>query len=260
VPSADGTPIRFEVAGKDEPTLVLVHGWALDRRLWDDQVARLAARHRVVTLDLAGHGESGRQRTQWTMAAFGQDVEAVAAALGAAQLVLVGHSMGGLVVLEAARRMRERVRGIVLIDILLDVEERTPPEQIDAMARQLETEYEPTVTHMANEYLFTPGTPASVRERVVRHAKALPPGVSIALLRETWGYDARPALREIKAPIRAVSADKFPTNLEANRRHIPGYDAVIVEGTAHYLMLENPTGFGRALDQALAKVLATKPL
>src|SRR5438128_253020 len=69
--SADGVAIRFQVSGQGEPTLVLVHGWALDHRLWDGQVPRLSARHRVVTLDLAGHGASGRQRARWTMAAFG---------------------------------------------------------------------------------------------------------------------------------------------------------------------------------------------
>jgi len=255
--SSDGTPIRFAVTGKGEPTVVLVHGWALDRRLWDDQVRTLAARHRVVTLDLAGHGESGR-RARWTMAAFGQDVKAVVETVRAAQIVLVGHSMGGYVVLEAARRMPERVRGLVFVDTLLDVEERTPPEQIDAMAKQLEADYKTTVTQMSTEYLFGPGTPAVVRERVLGHATALPPDISIALLRESWAYDPLPALREIKAPIRAVNADKFPTNLEVNRRHIPGYDAVIVEGAAHYLMLEDPARFGRALEQALGQVLATK--
>ncbi len=256
VPSADGTPIRFEVTGAGEPTLVLVHGWALDRRLWDDQVRRLAERYRVVTLDLAGHGESGGPRAQWTMAAFGQDVNAVVDAVGATQVVLVGHSMGGAVVLEAARRVPERARGVVLVDTLLDVEERTPPEQIEGMARQLTADYKTTVTQMTTEYLFGPGTPAGVRERVLGHVTALPPDVSIALLRESWGYDPRPALREIKAKVRAVSADKFPTHFEANRRHMPGYSAVIVEGTAHYLMLEDPVRFGRALDQALGEVLA----
>lgn len=66
-----------------------------------------------------------------------------------------------------------------------------------------------------------------------------------------------PALREIKAPVRAVNADKFPTNVEANRRHMPGYEAAIVAGTAHYLMLEDPARFGRALDEALRQVEAS---
>ena len=103
--SADGTSIRFQVDGAGEPTLVLVHGWALDHCLWDGQVPWLSKTHRVVTLDLAGHGGSGRARAQWTMNAFGQDVQAVVEAVGMNAVILVGHSMGGPVVLEAARRL-----------------------------------------------------------------------------------------------------------------------------------------------------------
>lgn len=258
VPSADGVPIRFEVAGAGEPTLVLVHGWALDRRLWDGQRARLEARQRVVALDLAGHGESGRQRHQWTMAAFGEDVKAVVEAVGAEQVVLVGHSMGGNVVIEAARRLGERVAGVVLVDTLLDVEQRTPAEQIEAMARRLRADYERTVTQMVNEYLFAPATPAPVRERVLSQAIALGPEVSIAVLRESWAYDALPALGAIQAPIRAVNADRFPTNLAANLRHMAGYEAFIVSGTGHYPMLEDPAGFEAALERALGRVEAAR--
>ena len=254
--SADGLPIHFDVQGQGEPTLVLVHGWALDHRLWDEHAPRLSRRHRVVTLDLPGHGESGKQRARWTMAAFGEDVTAVVEAVGAKDVVLVGHSMGGLVVLEAARRMRDRVKGIVLVDIVLDAEQHTPPEQVEAMAAQLEAGYEATVTHMSNEYLFTPATPAPVRERVLRHAREMAPALSIALLREVWLYDPVPALGEIQAPVRAVNADKFPTNLETNRRHMPGYEATIVRGTGHYPMLEDPARFASALDQALAPIVA----
>ena len=253
--SADGTSIRFQVDGAGEPTLVLVHGWALDHCLWDGQVPWLSKTHRVVTLDLAGHGGSGRARAQWTMNAFGQDVQAVVEAVGMNAVILVGHSMGGPVVLEAARRLPARVRGIVLVDTLLDVEQRTPPDQIEAFARQLEADYEGATTQMANQYLFSPATPQPVRERVLRHALALPADVSIAMLRQAWSYDPLPALREIKAPIRAVNADMFPTNLESNRRHMPGYEAAIVAGSGHYPMLEDPAGFDRALDSAVSQVL-----
>jgi pimeloyl-ACP methyl ester carboxylesterase len=46
------------VTGCGEPTLIFIHGWALDRRIWDDEAKRLSPRYRVVTLDLDGHGES----------------------------------------------------------------------------------------------------------------------------------------------------------------------------------------------------------
>jgi len=158
-------------------------------------------------------------------------------------------------VLEAARRLPARVRGIVLVDTLLDVEQRTPPDQIEAFARQLEADYEGATTQMANQYLFSPATPQPVRERVLGHALALPADVSIAMLRQAWSYDPLPALREIKAPIRAVNADMFPTNLESNRHHMPGYEAAIVAGSGHYPMLEDPAGFDRALDSAVSQVL-----
>jgi pimeloyl-ACP methyl ester carboxylesterase len=200
--SPDGVPIQYQVSGKGEPTVVLVHGWAFDHHVWDGQAPHLAARHRVVTLDLAGHGESGGSRAAWTMAAFGEDVKAVVEAVDAGEIVLVGHSMGGPVVLEAARRMPERVKGIVLVDTLLDVEERPPAPEIEAFAGQLQADYAKRVTQMASENLFAPATPTAVRERVLAHVTALPAGVSVAMLRQTWAYDPTPALREIKAPIR----------------------------------------------------------
>ncbi|MHB8809295.1 MAG: alpha/beta fold hydrolase [Desulfobulbaceae bacterium] len=73
--SKDGTPISYEVHGAGEPTLVFVHGWSCDGRYWREQIPHFAKGHRVVVLDLAGHGHSGLARTRYTMAAFGEDVQ-----------------------------------------------------------------------------------------------------------------------------------------------------------------------------------------
>jgi pimeloyl-ACP methyl ester carboxylesterase len=257
--SRDGVTIAYEATGSGEPALVFVHGWAFDRGLWRQEVARLSRRHRVITLDLAGHGQSGRDRDDWTIAAFGDDVRAVAEAATAEEVVLIGHSMGGPVVLEAARHLGRRVQGIVLVDTLLDVEQKLPPDQVEGLSRQLLADYAGTATSMANGYLFAPGTPQAVRERVLRQALALPADIATAMLRAAWSYDPLPALAEIKAPIRAVSADTFPTNVEANRRHMPGYEAQVIAGSGHYPMLENPAAFAAALDAALSQVLQASP-
>jgi pimeloyl-ACP methyl ester carboxylesterase len=252
--SADGATIAYYASGVGEPTLVLVHGWATDHTIWDGQVRWLDARHRVVTLDLAGHGASGAERAAWTMAAFGADVEAVVRAVGAEQVVLVGHSMAGPVVLEAARRMRGWVRGLVLVDTLLDAEQPMPPDQIEAAVKELSADYRTTVVRMADQFIFLPSTPEEIRKRVIAGALALPPASSIAMLRETWAYDARPVLRELSVPIRAVNSDRFPTNVEGNRRHMPGFEALIVPGTGHYPMLEDPARFDPELERAIAAV------
>ena len=65
--SKDGTPISYEVYGAGEPTIVFVHGWSCDARYWREQVPYFSKNHRVVVLDLAGHGHSGSTRSHFLM-------------------------------------------------------------------------------------------------------------------------------------------------------------------------------------------------
>jgi pimeloyl-ACP methyl ester carboxylesterase len=74
---------------------VFVHCWACDRTYWREQVDVFAADHQVVTLDLAGHGESGAGRETWTVKGLAGDVQAVVEALDLERVILIGHSMGG---------------------------------------------------------------------------------------------------------------------------------------------------------------------
>ena len=85
--SKDGVPVSYEVRGSGEPALVFVHGWSCDARYWRNQVPYFSKTHRVVVLDLAGHGHSGMARTAYTMASFGEDVRAVVEAAGARQVI-----------------------------------------------------------------------------------------------------------------------------------------------------------------------------
>ncbi len=128
VRSADGTPIHYLVDGSGEPALVLIHGWACDASYWDNQVPAFAATHRVVRVDLAGHGASGAQRARYTVQAFGEDVRAVVEQEKLGRVILVGHSMGGDVMLEAARLLPGKVLGLVAVDTLHDVTERLDPK------------------------------------------------------------------------------------------------------------------------------------
>ncbi len=89
--------------------MVLIHGWSCDGNYWKEQIAPLKAKYTTVTVDLAGHGASGANRTDWSMGNFGEDVAAVVRQIHNQKVVLVGHSMGAPVALEAARRIGDRV-------------------------------------------------------------------------------------------------------------------------------------------------------
>ena len=104
--------------GKGDPAIVLIHGWSCDGNYWSAQLEALKAKYTTVTVDLAGHGASGRNRTDWSMGNFGEDVAAVVRQLQNTKIVLVGHSMGAPVALEATRRIGDRVIGIIAVDSL----------------------------------------------------------------------------------------------------------------------------------------------
>ena len=255
VSSADGVSIQYRVEGDGEPVLLFVHCWTCDCHFWDHQVAHFAKRRRVVTLDLAGHGHSGRNREDWTMAAFGNDVRAVIEVLKQEHLVLIGHSMGGPVVLEAARGVPEgRLVGVIAVDSLHDLSQALDASTIDEQLQRFNRDYKAATARLVREVLFLPSSDPTLVERVVRSATSAPEEIAISALRNAWAYDAREAARELRAPVRAINTDRFPTNLEANQHLCRDYAVVIMEGLGHYPMLEDPEGFNQALEGVLRKL------
>ena len=252
--SPDGIPIRYDAAGKGDPALVFVPCGGCNRGFWDGQMAYFAAKHRVVALDLAGHGQSGGGRKDWTIAAFGEDVVSVVEALGLKRVVLIGHSLGGPAVLEAARRMPGRVAGVVLVDSWVDFEAKFPAEEVEKFVSALQADYRATTTAITSQYLFSASTPEPVKARVLESVLSGPQEIGLAAARSAMLYSPLPALREIKAPICAISSDLWPTNLEGNRKYVPGYQAAIMKGVGHYLMLEQPEAFNEHLEWALREL------
>ena len=162
-------------------------------------------------------------------------------------MILVGHSMGGLVAVETARLMPTKLAGLVPVDILLDVEEEMKPEEVVAYLQPFRADFTGAAEKFIRDYMFVPSSDPVLIERVVTQVKAGQPEMAVAALEAAWKYDARAGLREIKAPITAINAEKFPTNLEGNRRYAPQFDAAIMKGVGHYLMLEDPARFTELL-------------
>ncbi|MGR3317923.1 MAG: alpha/beta fold hydrolase [Candidatus Anammoxibacter sp.] len=127
--SSDGVEIRFDVQGEGEPVIFFVHGWSNHKGLWDAQISHFSAHHKTFPIDLAGFGESGNNRNNWTMESFSEDVIAVINKLDLHKVVLVGFSMGGPVVIETANKIPDRILGVVLVDVLQNCEVQIPLKQ-----------------------------------------------------------------------------------------------------------------------------------
>ena len=258
VPSKDGTPISYEIYGAGESTLVFVHGWSCDARYWRAQLPHFAENHRVVMLDLAGHGHSGTTRSQYTMRAFGEDVKAVIEATGSCRVILIGHSMGGSVIAEAARLMPNRVKGLIGVDTLENIEYPITREEIKKMIAPLEKDFRAGSRQFVEE-MISPQTDPQLREWILSDMSAAPPAVALSAMNNMMSQyitgEAAKIFDEIRIPVITVNGDMWPVNYEANRRHMLSFDAIVLKGADHFLMLNRPEQFNRALETAISKLL-----
>jgi pimeloyl-ACP methyl ester carboxylesterase len=247
--SSDGIPLAFEVHGAGAPALVFVHGWSCDRGYWSGQLAAFSDRHQVVAVDLAGHGESGGGRQTWTMAAFGDDVAAVVRHLGLGEVVLIGHSMGGDVVVETALRLGDQVLGVVWADTYSSLGDPPTREELEGFAAPFREDFVAATRAFVRR--ISGPAPADLVEWVAADMSAAPPEVAIEVMEHAVGNEPAvlAALPRLTAPVVAINAGHRPTDSEALRGH--GVRAVVMPGVGHFLMLEDPATFNRLLGEVV---------
>lgn len=254
--SPDGVEIVYSHAGAGPVSLLFIHGGLANRAFWAPQLAALAGTFRVAALDLAGHGDSGRNRETWPISAFAGDVCAVAEALDLRDVVLVGNSLGGPVALEAAPRLAGRVIGIVGADTLHEAEQVFPPDEARARAAAYREDFQSTCAAMCHA-LFHPGEHLDLQSWALTIMLAMDQEVVARIMEGLSGYDLGAVFRQAGVPIRCINGDLRPTNVEANRTLAPDSDAVIMKGAGHYPMLERPGEFNRILS-GMANELAAR--
>jgi len=250
--SADSVPIHYEVHGTGEPALVFVHGWSCDRSYWDAQVPHFAERYRVVAIDLAGHGESRGRRATWSMAAFGADVAAVVEHLDLDDVVLVGHALGGPVVVEAARLLGDRVMAVVGVDTFHDVSQRYQPEEIEGFLQPFRDDFAGAMRSVVRNAMFVPNTDSALVDQIVADMSAAPPDVGVGAFAGYFDWinnETADAFRELNAPAYLINSDMNPTNAEAGREYTSSFELVLMLGVGHFGMMEDPDTFNRLLSE-----------
>ncbi len=252
--STDGIHIAYEAYGEGTPALVFVHGWSCDRSYWEVQLQSFSRQFKVVAVDLAGHGESGLGRTAWTIAAFGGDVAAVVEKLGLERIILIGHSMGGDVILEAARRLPGRVAGLVWIDTYKQLRTPRTPEQVQAFVAPFRANFVETTRAFVRR-VFPPRADRSLVERVAADMSAAPPAVALEALESAISFEREipSALQELKLPVVAINPDSPPTDIASMERY--GVKVVFMSGVGHFLMMEDPERFNSLLRTVIDKFI-----
>jgi len=264
-----GGALRYRVQGSPrdaaQPLLVLVHGWCCDAGYWDAQLADLAVDHRVVTLDLAGHGRSADASTDGRMASFGADVAAVVEAVcgasvdgapvDAANVVLIGHSMGGPVSVEAALRLGDRVRAVIGVDTFASVGlPRAPAAVTAARFQPFERDFAASTRAFVEQAFFLPDADPALRTRIAADMAAGDPVVGLAALRGINDWDGVAALGALAVPVVAINAAVTRTDAVRLSGIARGFRLRELEGTGHFLMMEQPVRFNALLREELAAI------
>ena len=242
--SADGIRIHYQVRGehKVDPALVLIHGWSHTLRFWEPHLTTLAATHQVIAVDLAGFGESGKGRTEWTMEAFGKDVTAVVGALKAEQIVLLGFSMGASVALEAALQMPDRVVGVILVDALKNPSRERTEEQIQSGIGRWREDY--GKREWVRRVGFSPATPSSYINQCMEMIAPVAPEhwwASLAESRRWTGSRALDVLQQFEVPVAAIVSDRVPVDTMTYRQYVPSFEVRAMPGLGHLGVLWQDT-------------------
>jgi pimeloyl-ACP methyl ester carboxylesterase len=232
--SVDGLEIHTSVRGEG-PAVIFVHGWTCNESSWDAQVEAFARDYKVVTLDLPGHGKTPAPRDGvYSMDLFSRAVEAVRQELGEERIVLVGHSMGAVVIRQYALDHPGHVAGLVAVDGLLDVRPfaatRFPPMTPESRAAVIED-------------MFAPETSEGLRQEI--RAMMLSPSHETAMAVSNTIVD--PAIqsdRVIGAPALTVWAgNRDASAFKGTVELLPQWESVQLDGTGHFLMMERPEVF-----------------
>jgi len=253
----DGLSIAYREYGSG-PTLLLLHGWSCRQDFWEGQIEALAAGHHVVTLDLPGHGASpaGRADRAWSMEAFGGDVVAVADAVGAHDLVLVGHSMGGAVAVEAALRLGSRCRLLLGVDTFNEAAfyAARPAEEIAGRCAHFRSDYAGKMAGMV-QAITVPGLDPAVAGTITAGMAANDVDVGLAVLEALLAWDVEAKWRELAVPAVTINSALLAARNEL--LDLPGLEIHPMEGVGHFPMLEDPAAFNALALGILARHLGS---
>ena len=258
-------PIHHRVTGYNSPPIVFVHGFACGHSDWDAQVAYLSPSHQCVAVDLRGHGASPGSPADCSIERYGADVAEAMRALALPPAIVVGHSLGCRVVVEAALQAPEHTKGLILVD---------GSQFAAAMGPALRVAFaQPngfaTMAQGLFKDMFTAKSDPATVQAVIDRALRLPRQVGEKMLTDLQRYDEHrltASLRSIRVPTMAIQTTfsnekrqrttmrpgQTTPYLDMVRDAIPSVRIEIIEETGHFPQLDEPARTNAAIAGFLA--------
>ncbi len=248
----DGVRLDYEEAGRGVPPLVFVHGLACHRGFWAEQVKHFSRAHRVLAMDLRGHGGSDAPEQRYTMQVLADDVRWMCAQLGVERPVVVGHRLGGLVALELAAGRREQVRAVALVDsVLLPTGDRAG--FVRELVAALRSADGPRALREYYATFFGPYDDQARMAWILGEIVGTPSHVTSSILEESiTSWDDAGALVRCQVPLLYLDASTPNADLACAARLRPGLVVGRTIGSGHFSPCEVPEQINAMLERFLA--------
>jgi pimeloyl-ACP methyl ester carboxylesterase len=255
----DGVALFYEEAeGDEEQPVLLAHGIACDHTIFAPQFEHFARRgHRVVAVDLRGHGKSDKPHQSYTMPLFANDLAWMCPQIGLHKPVVIGHSMGGVVAL--ALRYPDLPPAIVMVDAPV----ARPAEGRAAMQRFLErlrgADYREVMRSYVTDVLFIPTDDQERKERIAQQMSSAPQHLVVSAFEGMRDYDLTEAGGGLEVPALYVEANEPQprSDMARLREMFPQVLHGKTVGSGHFCQLEVPEQVNAMIDRFLAITLPT---
>ena len=253
----DGVAMFYEEAGGGELPLVFVHGWCCDHTYFAPQFEHFRRKHRVVAVDLRGHGQSDKPYQSYTMEAFADDVAWMCDQLGIEKPVMIGHSMGGIVAFDLACRYPTLPSAIVMLDaaVVLPARARAAaPHLIEGLRgpgyREVQRQY------VANS-LFIPTDDQQRKERILEDMSSAPQHMMVSAMESLRDYDAAAVAEGCVVPALYIAANEPQPRTDMDRFHelVPRLMDGKTVGSGHFCQLEVPEQVNPMIERFLTVAL-----
>jgi len=243
----DGVKLRYLDMGRGNPPLLFIHGWCCNHTFWREQIPEFQRRHRVIAVDLRGHGESDKPEQEYTIAGFVDDVAWLCGAIGLLPPIVVGHSMGGVIALRLALDRPEMVKGVVLVD----ASPLPPPAalagQLDGLTKALESPSYQGVAAAYVGFMFTPYSDPALKQDVTSIMTNAPQYVMASAFSSTMEEPSKFPAGDLPVPALLVAAGHRPLDLADAQARFPNLQTARVVGAGHFLQMEVPEQFNAML-------------
>ena len=253
--------LSYYDSGNGKTTLLFIHGAFINKEYWDSQLSYFTPNYRVVAIDLAGHANSTHNRNDWTIQKYGEDINELIEKLSLKNVIIIGHSIGADIMLEAAHNNNPSIIGTVGIDYFKNVGVELPKNIVDQTMTGLKNDFANTNEFYAKKALLTPKTNATITKKVITDFREMNPKVGVALNESGFNYTKRETelLKNLKTKLYLINVNYFPTNEENLKKFVgKNYGLNIINGTCHFPMLEHPKEFNSLLEKTVLEIKATK--